>query len=220
MSLRLPSLPNVGYLKKHAKDVLRVARRRNPHCRLADAQHALARGYGFRSWPELKTHIESVRRPEIADVVTQGRRIKPRRGSSPIRVRANAAMQSGPSGGSHPMAGTWTTGKPFAEHTAQCPGELVVDVEVTGDTVTLTQIVADQTGQQSATMMSVRADGREHPVDIVGLLVRARWTHPGTLEVIAQSGGAIVGKATYTVSQDGQSLVASTTNQVVTLKRI
>ena len=61
MTQRLPSLPNLGHLKKQAKDILRVSRQRSLSWRLADAQHALAHGYGFPSWLELKIHVESVR---------------------------------------------------------------------------------------------------------------------------------------------------------------
>src|SRR5262245_62145772 len=61
MSQRLPALPNLDHLKKQAKDALRVSRHRFSRWRLADAQQAIARGYGFRSWPDLKLHVESVR---------------------------------------------------------------------------------------------------------------------------------------------------------------
>ena len=61
MSQRLPSIPNLDHLKKQAKDVLRLARHRRPRWRLADAQHAIARGYGFATWTDLKRHVEAIR---------------------------------------------------------------------------------------------------------------------------------------------------------------
>ena len=33
--------------------------RTDPAAQLADAQHALARDYGFASWPKLKAHVEA-----------------------------------------------------------------------------------------------------------------------------------------------------------------
>lgn len=60
MSRQLPPRPNLEYLKKQAKDLLHELQRQNPSAQLADAQHALAREYGFSSWPVLKTHVESV----------------------------------------------------------------------------------------------------------------------------------------------------------------
>ena len=73
MSQRLPSRPNLNHLKKQAKDVLRVSRLRNRVWRLADAQNALARGYGFRSWPDLKLHVESARRRRSSRASAAGR---------------------------------------------------------------------------------------------------------------------------------------------------
>ena len=54
MSRDLPARPNLEYLKNEAKDCLGDLRRADPRAQLADAQHALARDYGFASWPELK----------------------------------------------------------------------------------------------------------------------------------------------------------------------
>jgi hypothetical protein len=51
MSRHLPPHPNLEYLKKQAKESLRDMRQRNPAFKLADAQHAIAREYGFSSWP-------------------------------------------------------------------------------------------------------------------------------------------------------------------------
>ena len=47
MSRHLPPHPNLEYLKKQAKESLRDMRRRDPASKLADAQHAIAREYGF-----------------------------------------------------------------------------------------------------------------------------------------------------------------------------
>jgi hypothetical protein len=59
MSLSLPDRPNLDHLKKQAKDRLRTLQATSPGAQLADAQHALARDYGFASWPKLKAHVEA-----------------------------------------------------------------------------------------------------------------------------------------------------------------
>ena len=59
MSRDLPPNPNLEHLKKQAKALLEKLRLQNANCQLVDAQHALAREYGFPSWPKLKAHIES-----------------------------------------------------------------------------------------------------------------------------------------------------------------
>jgi hypothetical protein len=63
MSRDLPPRPNLEHLKKQAKALLRELRRRDANASLADALHAVARDYGFASWPKLKAHIESTPPP-------------------------------------------------------------------------------------------------------------------------------------------------------------
>jgi hypothetical protein len=53
MSRQLPEKPNLEYLRKEAKQLLRSRRQG----KLADAQHALAKEYGFANWAELKSHV-------------------------------------------------------------------------------------------------------------------------------------------------------------------
>jgi len=211
MSHSLPSVPNLGYLKKHAKDVLRVARHRNPRCRLTDAQHALARGYGFRSWPDLKVHVESLRQAESV-ARTPGRRIPVERVTSRFR-----AAKAG-----HPMAGTWTTAHPSSDHdVAQDQADLVVEFDVTGDIVSLVQVASGKTGEQTAVKMAIRADGQEYPFPFGReLVMQARWSGLRTLEMIVKHGDAIVSHGTYAVSEDGTSLVLSTTDRIIVLQRV
>jgi hypothetical protein len=60
MSRHLPAQPNLEYLKKEAKALLDLQRSRHPDWKLADAQHALAREYGFDSWPKLRAHVDAL----------------------------------------------------------------------------------------------------------------------------------------------------------------
>ena len=60
MSLTLPPRPSLDHLKKQAKDRLRDLQATSPGAQLADAQHALARDYGFASWPKLKAHVDAL----------------------------------------------------------------------------------------------------------------------------------------------------------------
>src|SRR5262252_7930588 len=54
--LRLPKRPSLEQLKKQAKELQDSA----PFSTLAAAQHALARRYGFSSWPKIKLAVESM----------------------------------------------------------------------------------------------------------------------------------------------------------------
>lgn len=59
--LELPSRPSLEQLRKQAKE----RRGATPGATLADAQFALAREYGFESWPKLVRHVEALARPEV-----------------------------------------------------------------------------------------------------------------------------------------------------------
>lgn len=85
MSRSLPERANLEFLTKQAKDFLRDARggdsialerlrawgppgaARKPA--LADCQHALAREYGFASWPKLKAHVEALNAVDPAEAL-------------------------------------------------------------------------------------------------------------------------------------------------------
>src|SRR5437868_934693 len=75
MSRQLPPRPSLEQLRKQAKELLHEARNDDPvaaerlrapgaaHAdkpKLADAQHAVAREYGFDTWAKLKRHVESL----------------------------------------------------------------------------------------------------------------------------------------------------------------
>ena len=57
---RLPARPSLEQLKKQAKEKHRRLRDAEPAATLADAQLALAREYGFESWPRLVHHVQTV----------------------------------------------------------------------------------------------------------------------------------------------------------------
>ena len=56
----LPERPSLEQLRKQAKEHLDTLRAADPSVNLAAAQHALAREYGFESWPKLVHHVESM----------------------------------------------------------------------------------------------------------------------------------------------------------------
>ncbi len=54
----LPLRPDLEHLKNQAKKRLQALRRTDPTARLADAQYALAKEYGFTSWRALKAQVD------------------------------------------------------------------------------------------------------------------------------------------------------------------
>ncbi|MEO7273168.1 MAG: lysophospholipid acyltransferase family protein [Vicinamibacterales bacterium] len=64
----LPERPNLRHLKAQAQDLIAAGRAAT----VAEAQFQVARGYGFASWPKLKSHVEAVgeREPEVEAPLT------------------------------------------------------------------------------------------------------------------------------------------------------
>ncbi len=75
MSRQLPAKPNLEHLKKQAKELLddfklgktgaierfhSLASQSSSAPKLADAQHVIARDYGFAGWPKLKEHVDAL----------------------------------------------------------------------------------------------------------------------------------------------------------------
>ena len=56
----LPPRPNLEHLKNEAKQRLKALRKRQPQAKLAVAQLAVARDYGFASWRQLKAQVEDI----------------------------------------------------------------------------------------------------------------------------------------------------------------
>jgi ankyrin repeat protein len=52
--------PSLEHLKNEAKQRLKALRNQDPQAKLASAQLALARDYGFASWRQLKTHVDTI----------------------------------------------------------------------------------------------------------------------------------------------------------------
>src|SRR5688572_12387269 len=65
-SSKLPERASLEYLKKRAKERLLELRARDPRAKLAVAQLAVARDYGFPSWRALKAEIDRRRAPTLA----------------------------------------------------------------------------------------------------------------------------------------------------------
>jgi hypothetical protein len=209
MSQRLPSLPNLDHLKKQAKDVLRVSRHhRGSRWRLTDAQHALARGYGFTDWPELKHRVESMRRPPAA--ISDTHRASTRR-SATASVKERSM---------HPLVGTWAVRAADRDTPADAKN-VVVEFAVADELLVLTQLSENAGGKDVATKLSIRIDGRDHAIPFgESLTLRGSWSGPRTLETIVMHGEQVVAHAHYEVANDGQSLVVSTCDQRLVFDRV
>jgi len=113
MSSSLPSRPNLEWLRKTAKQRLAELRKTDPGAKLADAQRAVAREYGFPSWRKLKAHVEAPQ--PTADQIVKGFFELVGRGRiDDVRTVLTSAPQFVHAVGPHPFWG----GRPQALHVA------------------------------------------------------------------------------------------------------
>ena len=118
MSRELPLNPNLEHLKEQAKNLLQELQQEQPALQLSDAQQALAKQYGFASWPKLRAYVESLR-------------------SDPATVQERSS----------PMAGTWIARVSKSKrHTENPFRSATLHFEVSGYTVTISDAAVDASG--------------------------------------------------------------------------
>jgi hypothetical protein len=194
MSRNLPPHPNLEHLKKQAKDLLRDFKQQNPASKLADAQHVIAREYGFASWPKLKVHVESLSRPVLLAGI-------------PEKV--------------NPFVGKWTANLSKSQRHPSNPFQnATLEFTVAGDTVSIVDVVIDDTGRENHGKNTILVDGNEHVSELGnGYALIASWRGANMFETIAKKDGQVVGWGKYEVSDDGKTLTISGDEQVILLDR-
>ena len=184
MPRELPDRPNLEYLKKQAKALLRDLQRQQPEAQLADAQHAIAREYGFSSWPALHAHVEQM-----------------------------AALTE-----KSPFTGTWR----WAEDSPAAGDSyrsVTLRLDVHGDAITIADVVVSASGDELRNENTLRPDGQTYQ-QAHGYAVAARWIGPRVLEAVGSKDGHVEGRVTYEVSDDGGTLMLSTTQHSMRLTRV
>ena len=192
MSRNLPFHPNLEHLKKQAKDLLRRLKLQDSSLKLTDAQHILAHEYGFASWPILKTYVESL--PPRAEEFTD----------------------------KNPFVGTWRANLLKSKrHPANQFQSATLQFSVDNDTVTISDVVVDKSGQAETGKHTIIVDGIEHPSEQHnGYSLIARWRGSRILETLAIKDGKQVGWGKYEVSEDGKTMTISGDEQAIVLDRI
>jgi hypothetical protein len=209
MSRYLPPHPNLDHLKKQAKDLLRDLKQRNPATKLADAQHALAREYGFASWPKLKVYVDSLPRPSAPS------------GEPEDEVVSASTRLEGMPEKTSPFTGIWTANLSKSKrHPANPFHSATVQFTVAGDMVTIINVVVDESGREEHGKSVLLADGNEHwSENGNGYVLVARWRGAHLLETIATQDGQAAGWGTYQVSDDGQTFTISGDQQMIVFDR-
>jgi ankyrin repeat protein len=110
----LPARPSLEWLKKTARQNLRALRAADSEAKLADAQLALARDYGFPSWRALKAHVEAPAAPASDEAVAAFLRAVGDGETGKVRAALAAAPTLANAVGPHPFWG----GRPQPLHVA------------------------------------------------------------------------------------------------------
>ena len=130
MSQRLPVRPNLDQLRRHAKIALRVARADGRDWRLADAQRAVARGFGYDSWAVLKRHVVSTHLAATASKTPK---------ASPLSARADTGNHD------NGFEGVWVS---------EAERRTVLAIDQTDGAIVLTSSPAIKTDGRSPTRWS------------------------------------------------------------------
>jgi hypothetical protein len=190
MSRQLPPRPNLEYLRKHAKDRLEELQRRDPSAQLADAQHAVAREYGFVSWLALKVGVEE----RLAAFARGARLFVGAWAADLARSRRHPANQ-------------------FQRAT------IVFDLDGDDLRMSDVVVDENGREERHVNTIRADGGARvvEPPRRYT---VRASWRDPYTLETVGLKDGHVIGGATYAVSPDGATLTIAADQQLIVLQRV
>jgi hypothetical protein len=175
----LPVQPNLEHLRNQAKDRLVKLQAENPAAQLADAQHALARDYGFASWPKLKAHVDALA-PATRDPFDS-----PLTGTWVVNVPKSK------------------------QNPANLFQSARIEIAVTADAVTFDQLVVEASGQTQQGKQTLRVDGSAYPIGASGYAISARWLDANVLETQATKDGQPAGAGRYEVSDDGGTMIVT-----------
>lgn len=190
MSRNLPPHPSLEHLKKQAKNMLHDLKQENPASKLADAQFALVREYGFASWPKLKAYVESI--PTVIELE------KP----NPFLGKWQANLSKS------------------RRHPANQFQSATIEFAVASDAVTITDVVVDESGHEITVKNMILVDGTEHASENSnGYVLVAKWNGPRVIETVAKKDGQVAGWGKYEVSEDGKTLTITGDDQMIVLDR-
>lgn len=190
MSRNLPPHPNLEHFKKQAKDLLHDLQQHNPAAKLAEAQFALAREYGFASWPKLKSYVESLSTISESDK-------------------------------GNPFVGKWTANLSKSKrHPGNQFRSATIEFTVDVDTVTIIDVVVDESGHEVTGKNTILVDGVEHAAENdSGYVLTAKWNGSRIIETMATKDGQVAGWGRYEVSNDNKTLTISSDEQRIVLDR-
>lgn len=113
------------------------------------------------------------------------------------------------------LAGSWIANFARSAPNPMNPLERAeLRIEMQGDVVTIVDTSTDESGRVEKREHTIRADALEHASEGGrGYSLTAAWNDAHALETVARKDGREVGRITYAISPDGQTLTVSATSQ-------
>lgn len=110
----------------------------------------------------------------------------------------------------HPLTGTWVASlEKSRRHPNHQFRSVTMRFEIAGDAVTLTYEGVNAAGNPEASTQQLRADGEPHELAAAPGFTAISTLAADRLESIGQKDGVVLGRSTYAVSPDGQTMTAT-----------
>ena len=111
----------------------------------------------------------------------------------------------------HPLEGTWIANlaksRRHANHQFHSAS---MRFDVSGTAVVLTHGGVNMSGKPESATTTLQVDGAEYPIpQAPGMVSVCQWVGSRALETLGKKDGAVIGRATYTVSEEGDSMTAA-----------
>jgi len=113
----------------------------------------------------------------------------------------------------HALAGTWTANLSKSRRDPNHPNHqfhsATMRFEVAGDAVSLTYGGVNAAGKTEEGARTICANGQDHPDSAAPGVTATSTIDARALQVVARKDGAVVGRGTYAVSDDGRTMMAT-----------
>jgi hypothetical protein len=133
-------------------------------------------------------------------------------GADPLHAQAQSEEGRRQALTQSPFSGTWVANVAKSKrHPNHLFRSASLRFAVTGEAVTLTHGGVNASGKEESGTVTLQVDGKEHPASpqAPGVIIVTRWVGSRILETVATKDGQTVGKQSYEVSADGDTLTAS-----------
>jgi hypothetical protein len=113
----------------------------------------------------------------------------------------------------NPFSGSWVANiSKSKRHPNHLFKSAKMRFEVSTEVVLLTYTGVNMSGVEESGTSKLYPDGKEHAItEAPGFVAVSRWVGPRLLETVGKKDGKVIGRSTYEISSDGNTLTANIT---------